>query len=172
MDERNVLLQACAQDVVAHVLYDNYLQAQILSQEMEFSVQRIESYEDLMQQLEAEDELEREVEFLPSPDTMGERRGAGEGLVRPELAVLLAYAKRSIAAALLDSEFPDSPYLFQDLQSYFPPAVVERYGHLIEDHPLKRELVATIASNDVVNAQGITFVSRMVTETGAARPTW
>ena len=168
MDERNVLLQACAQDVVAHVLYDNYLQAQILSQEMEFSVQRIESYEDLMQQLEAEDELEREVEFLPSPDTMGERRGAGEGLVRPELAVLLAYAKRSIAAALLDSEFPDSPYLFQDLQSYFPPAVVERYGHLIEDHPLKRELVATIASNDVVNAQGITFVSRMVTETGAS----
>jgi glutamate dehydrogenase len=168
MDERNVLLQACAQDVVAHVLYDNYLQAQILSQEMEFSVQRIESYEDLMQQLEAEDELEREVEFLPSPDTMGERRAAGEGLVRPELAVLLAYAKRSIAAALLDSEFPDSPYLFQDLQSYFPPAVVERYGHLIEDHPLKRELVATIASNDVVNAQGITFVSRMVTETGAS----
>ena len=168
MDERNVLLQACAQDVVAHVLYDNYLQAQILSQEMEFSVQRIESYEDLMQQLEAEDELEREVEFLPSSDTMGERRGAGEGLVRPELAVLLAYAKRSIAAALLDSEFPDSPYLFQDLQSYFPPAVVERYGHLIEDHPLKRELVATIASNDVVNAQGITFVSRMVTETGAS----
>ena len=168
IDERNVLLQACAQDVVAHALYDNYLQAQILSQEMEFSVQRIESYEDLMQQLEAEDELEREVEFLPSPDTMGERRGAGEGLVRPELAVLLAYAKRSIAAALLDSEFPDSPYLFQDLQSYFPPAVVERYGHLIEDHPLKRELVATIASNDVVNAQGITFVSRMVTETGAS----
>jgi glutamate dehydrogenase len=168
IDERNVLLQACAQDVVAHVLYDNYLQAQILSQEMEFSVQRIESYEDLMQQLEAEDELERDVEFLPSPDTMGERRGAGEGLVRPELAVLLAYAKRSIAAALLDSEFPDLPYLFQDLQSYFPPAVVERYGHLIEDHPLKRELVATIASNDVVNAQGITFVSRMVTETGAS----
>ena len=168
IDERNVLLQGCAQDVVAHVLYDNYLQAQILSQEMEFSVQRIESYEDLMQQLEAEDELEREVEFLPSPDTMGERRGAGEGLVRPELAVLLAYAKRSIAAALLESEFPDSPYLFQDLQSYFPPAVVERYGHLIEDHPLKRELVATIASNDVVNAQGITFVSRMVTETGAS----
>jgi glutamate dehydrogenase len=121
-----------------------------------------------MQQLEAEDELERDVEFLPPPDTMGERRGAGEGLVRPELAVLLAYAKRSIAAALLDSEFPDSPYLFQDLQSYFPPAVVERYGHLIEDHPLKRELVATIASNDVVNAQGITFVSRMVTETGAS----
>ena len=168
MDDRNVLLQSCAQDVVAHVLYDNYLQAQILSQEMEFSAQRIESYEDLMQQLEAEGELERDVEFLPSAEAVADRRGAGDGLVRPELAVLLAYAKRSIAAALLESDLPDSPYLFQDLRSYFPAAVVERYGDLIEEHPLKRELVATIAANDVVNSQGITFVSRMTTETGAS----
>jgi glutamate dehydrogenase len=32
---------------------------------------------------------------------------------------------------------------------------------------LRREIIATMASNDVVNSQGITFVSRMVTETGA-----
>ena len=131
---------------MSHVLYDNYLQAQILSQEMEVSVQRIESYEDLMQQLEAEADLEREVEFLPSARARWVNdAGPAQGMVRPELAVLLAYAKRSIAASLLDSDLPDSPYLFQDLQSYFPPAVVERFGHLIAEHPLKRELVATIA---------------------------
>ncbi len=170
MDDRNLLLQACAQDVVSHVLYDNYLQAQILSQEMEVSVHRIESYEDLMQQLETETDLERWVEFLPSGERIAERRGAGQGMVRPELAVLLAYAKRAIAASLLDSDLPDSPYLFQDLESYFPPAVVERFGHLIAEHPLKRDLVATLVANDVVNAQGVTFVSRMVTETGASIP--
>jgi glutamate dehydrogenase len=168
MDQRNELLQSCAQDVVAHVLYDNYLQAQILSQEMEVSVQRTENYEDLMQQLELEGELERDVEFLPTSDEMMERRAAGRGMVRPELAVLLAYAKRSIAAALLGSDLPDSPYLFADLRDYFPVAVVERFGHLLEDHPLRRDLIATIAANDVVNAQGITFVSRMVSETGAS----
>jgi glutamate dehydrogenase len=169
MDERNELLQACDTDVVAHVLYDNYQQAQILSQEMEVSAQRVEAYEDLMQQLEAgEGELEREVEFLPSSDEMGERRAAGEGLVRPELAVLLAYAKRSIFEALIESELPDSPYLAQDLRTYFPAKIVERFGHLIDDHPLRRELIATIVANDVVNSQGITFVSRMVTETGAS----
>jgi glutamate dehydrogenase len=168
MDQRNELLQSCAQDVVAHVLYDNYLQAQILSQEMEVSVQRTENYEDLMQQLELEGELERDVEFLPTSDEMMERRAAGRGMVRPELAVLLAYAKRSIAAALLGSDLPDSPYLFADLRDYFPAAVVERFGHLLEDHPLRRDLIATIAANDVVNAQGITFVSRMVSETGAS----
>ncbi len=169
MDERNTLQQACVDDVVAHVLYDNYQQAQILSQEVEVSAQRVEAYEDLMQQLEAgEGELDRDVEFLPSSEVMAERRSAGEGLVRPELAVLLAYAKRSIFASLVDSDLPDSPYLAQDLRSYFPAKIVERFGHLIEEHPLRRELIATIVSNDVVNSQGITFVSRMVTETGAS----
>ena len=166
-EERNALLQACADDVVDHVLYDNYLQAQILSQEMEVSAQRIENYEDLMVQLEADGELEREVEFLPSAEEMLQRRADGLGMTRPELAVLLAYAKRAIAASLLDSDLPDSPYLALDAQRYFPPKVVERFGHLIPEHPLQRELVATIASNDVVNSQGITFTSRMVNETGA-----
>ena len=169
MEARNELLQACAGDVVTHVLYDNYQQAQILSQEMEVSAQRVEAYEDLMQQLEAGDgELEREVEFLPSSEEMADRRAAGEGLVRPELAVLLAYAKRAIFDALVTSDLPDSPYLAEDLRTYFPPSIVERFGYLLEHHPLRRELIATIVANDVVNAQGITFVSRMVTETGAS----
>jgi glutamate dehydrogenase len=169
LDGRNELLLACAEDVVAHVLYDNYQQAQILSQEVEVSAQRVEAYEDLMQQLEAgEGELERDVEFLPSSEEMIERRAAGQGLVRPELAVLLAYAKRSNFAALIDSDLPDSPYLAQDLRAYFPDEIVVRFGHLVEQHPLRRELIATILANDVVNSQGITFVSRMATETGAS----
>ncbi len=167
LDERNDLLQACASDVVRYVLYDNYLQAQILSQEEEVTLQRLEASEDLMQQLEAEGELEREVEFLPTSEEMLERRAEGQGLTRPELSVLLAYAKRSAYAALLSSDLPDSDYLVADLERYFPPAIVERFGHLLVDHPLRREIIATLAANDVVNSQGITFVSRMVTETGA-----
>ncbi len=167
-DARNELLQTCAGDVVEHVLYDNYLQAQILSQEMEFSASRIDAYEDLMLQMVADGELEREVEFLPTSEEMLERRANGQGMVRPELAVLLAYAKRSIATELLGSDLPDSEYLQQDdLQRYFPPAIVERFGHLIAEHPLKRELIATIVANDIVNSSGVTFVSRMVTETGS-----
>ncbi|MGZ5300547.1 MAG: NAD-glutamate dehydrogenase [Actinomycetota bacterium] len=168
LQERNELLQSCAPDVVEHVLYDNYLQAQILSQELDFSVERNDAYEDLMQQLVAEGELEREVEFLPSSEEMLERRANGQGMVRPELAVLLAYAKRSIATELIESDLPDSEYLEQnDLRRYFPAAIVDRFGHLIPEHPLKRELIATIVANDVVNSAGITFVSRMVTETGS-----
>jgi glutamate dehydrogenase len=167
MDERNVLLPEVEPDVVRHVLYANFLQAQILSQEVELSPHRMESFEDLMQSLEGEGILDRELEALPNGEEMAERRRAGRGMTRPELAVLLATAKQGLTDALLDSSLPDSEYIEQDLRAYFPPKIVERFGHLIAGHPLRRELVAMIVANDVVNSQGITFVSRVVSETGA-----
>lgn len=167
LEARNALLHDVESDVVRHVLYDNFLQAQILSQEVESAPPRLEAFEDLMQALESQGVLDRALEALPSAEDMAERRRAGRGMARPELAVLLAYAKKSVANALLESSLPDSQYLEQDLRSYFPPLVVERFGHLIAEHPLRRELAATIVANDIVNSQGITFVSRMVSETGA-----
>ena len=166
-DERNSLLEACTDDVVRRVLYDNYLQAQILSQEFAVAAERNEACEDLMLQLEAEGELDRSVEFLPTSDEMAERRGRGEGLTRPELALLVAYSKRSIKRDLLDADLPDSEYLEQDLARYFPEKIVDRFRGRLAEHPLRRELIATIVSNDVVNSQGVTFVSRLVAETGA-----
>ncbi|HET9673119.1 MAG TPA: NAD-glutamate dehydrogenase [Actinomycetota bacterium] len=166
-DARDELLEACTEEVVRSVLYDNYLQAQILSQELAVAADRNEACEDLMAQLELDRDLERAVEFLPTTEEMAERRGRGEGLTRPELALLVAYAKRSISDALLASDLPDSQYLERDLERYFPERIVERFRDLLPEHPLRRELIATIVANDVVNSQGVTFVSRLVAETGA-----
>ncbi|HEX6399289.1 MAG TPA: NAD-glutamate dehydrogenase domain-containing protein, partial [Actinomycetota bacterium] len=168
IEERNTLLDACTDEVVRSVLYANYLQAQILSQEVAVASDRNEACEDLMAQLEADGALERAVEFLPTSEEMAERRGRGEGLTRPELALLVAYAKRSISEALLASDLPDSEYLEKDLELYFPQRIVERFRALLPEHPLRRELISTIVANDVVNSQGVTFVSRLVAETGAA----
>jgi glutamate dehydrogenase len=164
---RDALLAEVTDDVAGHVVYDSFLQAQILAQEVRGSAARMFAYEDLMAELEAEGLLRREVEFLPSSEEMADRRRSGRGLERPELAVLVAYSKRSLTGALLRSPLPDDPYLDGDLRRYFPPAVVERFGHLLAEHPLRRELVATIVSNHVVNALGPTFVSRLLAEQGA-----
>jgi glutamate dehydrogenase len=166
-EARDALIHEVVDDVVAHVLYDNFLQAQILSEAAEKSTIRLEAYEDLMQALEREGILDRKIEDLPSTDEMAERGRSGRGMTRPALAVLLAYAKRSLSAALLRSDLPDVAYFEEDLKSYFPPRVVERFGPLVTEHPLRRELIATIVANDVVNSQGITFVSRLAAETGA-----
>ncbi len=166
-EERDALLAEVTDDVVAHVLYDSFLQAQILSQEVRSSATRVFAYEDLMAALENARILRRRDEALPTTDEMAERRRGGRGLVRPELAVLVAYAKRLLTDALLESDLPDDGAFEHDVRTYFPRPVVARFGHLIAEHPLRRELIATLAANDVVDALGPTFVSGLSGELGA-----
>jgi glutamate dehydrogenase len=166
-EDRDQLLRDVTDDVVAHVLEDSFLQAQILAQEVQESPARVFAYEDLMNQLEEEKLVNRAVEKLPASDVMAERRRAGDGMWRPELAVLLADAKRSLTDALIEGSLVDDAFFETDLREYFPDKVLERCGHLLPEHPLRRELVATIVSNDVLNAMGSTFVSQMQSELGA-----
>jgi glutamate dehydrogenase len=165
--QRDELLHEVQEDVASLVLYDNYLQAQILSQEAAASHQRIEAYEELMAKLEAEGLLEREMEALPSSDEMAERARNGRGMARPELCVLLAYAKRNLKEAVRASRLPEDAYLDRDLRRYFPASIVERFGDLTAEHPLSHDLAATMIANEVVNDLGITWASRMAIETGA-----
>src|SRR5919204_3029075 len=167
LEGRNELLHEVADDVVAHVLYDNYLHVQIVSQETAASPGRIEAYEDLMAELESRHILDRQLEFLPSAEQLAERAASGIELTRPELCVLMAYAKRLLRDQVLQSTLPDDPYLASALSEYFPPKVIERFGWLLADHPLRREIVATIVTNDVINSMGVTFVPRMGAATGA-----
>jgi glutamate dehydrogenase len=120
-----------------------------------------------MVELESHGLLERQLEALPSGELMAERIAAGHGMTRPELCVLLAYAKRLLREQVIESSLPDDPYLGAALAEYFPPLVVERFGHLLPYHPLRREIIATLVTNDVINSMGITFVPRMAAETGA-----
>jgi glutamate dehydrogenase len=165
---RDALLREVTEDVVGHVLYDSFQQAQIIAQEVRRSPGRMDALEDLMELLEARGALDRAGEGLPGTDEMGDRRRVGGGLLRPELAVLVAYAKRHLATALLDGPLPDEPFFAEDLERYFPPKVVASFAALVPEHPLRRELVATIAANDLVNALGPTFASQGLGELGAS----
>ncbi len=165
-DDRDALLADVTEDVVAHVLYDSFLQAQVIAQEVRGSALRIFAYEDLMEALEDPRILRRRDEALPPSDEMAERRRTGDGLQRPEIAVLVAYAKRLLTDALLDSGLPDESAFGHELRAYFPHAVVERFDDLLHEHPLRRELVATRVANDVVDALGPTFVSGLSRELG------
>jgi glutamate dehydrogenase len=116
--------------------------------------------------LEEDGLLDRAAEALPSGEELAERRRAGRGMERPELSLLLTYAKRRIKRSLLESELLEDPWLERDQRGYFPAAVVERFGELLAEHPLRRELIATINANLVVNALGPVFVSQLVSERG------
>jgi glutamate dehydrogenase len=164
---RDALLLEVTEDVVEHVLHDSFLQAQILSEEVVLAKGRLYAYEDLMASLESTGLLIRESERLPGTEELAERRRGGRGLERPELALLLAYAKQALARDLLASDFCEDPWLEGDLRDYFPDPVVERFGHLLPEHPLRRELIAMINANMVVNSLGPTFASQLAAERGA-----
>jgi glutamate dehydrogenase len=165
--ERDEIIESVVDDVVEAILYDNFLQAQVLSQEAAESHRMVELYADLMDRLERDGILDREIEFLPSAEEMVQRGKDGLGMTRPELAVLLAYAKRSLTDLLLDSDLPDDSHFETDLFGYFPNVVSDRFGDEIRAHPLRRELISTIVANQALNSQGSTFYSRMRHLTGS-----
>jgi len=164
--ERDDLLADARDDVVAAVLHDSARQSLALSRSQAASAGRVGAIERLMVELEATGVLDRAVEALPTTAEMAARARAGAGLTRPELAVLMAGAKRSLSAHLLASDVPDQPALRAALVGYFPSRLVGRFDHLLDGHRLRRELVSSVVANEVVDRMGATFASRLAADTG------
>lgn len=151
---RNALLAEMTDSVAEHVLRQNYLQPQTLSLALARR-ENLDDYARLMQQLEAEDRLDRAIENLPDDASLGKRRDASDNLTAPELAVLLAYSKMWLYDHLLASNLPDAPYHQQNLRHYFPAQLGEKFGQYMATHRLHREITSTWLTNDLVNRLGI-----------------
>ena len=100
----------------------------------------------------------------------GQRLRGGQGLTRPELSVLLSYAKIWLNQQLLASDIPEDPWLAGELDRYFPRPLRRRFGALAKEHPLRREIIATAVTNLLVNRSGPTFALRLAGETAATVP--
>jgi glutamate dehydrogenase len=164
---RNALLPQMTDEVAALVLRNNYLQSLALSLAERRAAADIGLDQRLMLRLEQDGRLDRAVEFLPDTAALTERSRRGEGLTRPELAVLLAYAKLTLHDDLLDSRVPDDPYLCRELASYFPALLRERFPDAIATHRLRRDIIATRLANAIINRGGPAIVARLADETGA-----
>jgi len=164
--ERTKLLGSMTNEVGDLCLEDNYLQGQAMTLSQSQGVQALDDQIRLMRVLEKEADLDRGVEYLPDDETLGERRQSNQGLVRPELSVLLSYSKNWLYAALLNSDVPDDPFLSGDLEEYFPTALQKRFSKDIASHRLRREIIATVVTNSMVNRVGETFVTRFIERTG------
>jgi glutamate dehydrogenase len=163
---RDMVLAEVTDDVAERVLEDVGAQTRLISEESTYSPSALDSYEQLMVDLESSGRLERAVEALPDTQEIERRSRAGGGLTRPELGLLLGYAKADLAARLTDSSLPSQPALRVLLDGYFPAAITQRLGGLLESHQLRDELVATLLANDLINQLGITAMSRTVHQLG------
>lgn len=165
--KRNVLLKSMTENVAKLVLRNNYLQTQSISMSETLSVDRIDETARLISDLERTGLLNREIEFLPDEAQIDERRSRKQGFTRPELAIVLSYAKIDLYNGLIDSEESLVDFLAIDPQRYFPSMLRKRYADLLPGHRLSRQILATLVANDLVNRMGPSFVKRVQVDTGA-----
>ena len=168
MNARNAFLAEMTDEVAGLVLRNNYLQTLALSLAERRGMEDFGFLQRLIQTLEARGLLDRGVEYLPDDMQLSERRRRSEPFTRPELSVLLAYAKLTLYDDLLESAVPDDPYLARELVRYFPRAIAARYPDALEHHRLRREIVATHLANSMINRGGPSLIVRIADQTGAA----
>ncbi|WP_299623200.1 NAD-glutamate dehydrogenase [Pelagibius sp.] len=166
--QRDRLLEKMTDEVAEQCLRDNYLQSQSITVTHELGGHLLDRFARFMRALEKDGLLDRAIEFLPDDEVVLERMKRGEGLARPEVAVLLSYSKLVLYDELLDSDLPDDPYFADDLTTYFPKPLRGPFAEQIAQHRLKREIVVTVVSNDMVNRVGINFVHEVREKTGMA----
>ena len=165
--KRDELLASMTDNVAELVLRNNYLQTQSISMSEIRSVERINEIAHLISNLEKTGLLDRDLEYLPDETEIEERRNLKQGFTRPELAVVLSYAKIDLYDGLIDSGETLEDFLIVDPLRYFPKVLRRRFIEFIPGHRLSRQILATLIANDLVNRMGPAFVKRVQDDTGA-----
>ena len=166
-EERNRLLERLTDTVAGLVVMDNESGCQAVSMDEYRARRGMDHYWALMGDLSRIGLLDRDAEGLPSWDQLTARREANQSLTRPELSVLLSYAKLHLKDRLLASDLPDDPSTQDYFFEYFPQGAVDLVPReLAVNHRLRREIVACQLTNDLVDLMGSAFIGRLVRETG------
>ena len=164
---RTELLFGMTEEVASLVLRHNYQQSQAISVAEALAGEEHDRLERFMRALERQGRLDRGVEFLPDTAAMRARGLGRQYLTRPELSVLLAYAKIDLKDEILPSDLPDDPLLRDELLRYFPSTLQQKFEGSIRSHRLRREIATLQVVNSLVNRCGPTFVRSVAQRTGA-----
>ena len=166
-DQRNRQLAAVGQQVAASVLEDNRDQVLSLSLEQIRSSHSVYAFRDHLTALSQRGLLRDADTALPAHEQLRERRAVQAGLTRPELAVLSAYTKIDLTMRLESTPLIDDPYLAERfLRPYFPDEISQGFASDLPHHGLRRELIATLVVNELVDLMGSVFVFDLVRDRG------
>jgi glutamate dehydrogenase len=169
-DARNALLARMTDSVAALVLEDNRLQALGLSIAEAGGAAELAPYVRLINAFAKHGRLDRKVEGLASDQELMRRTQDGNGLTRPELAILFATAKLTLQDAIEHCPLADDPVMHQDLFGAFPPEMRDAHGDAIARHQLRREIVATELANRIINRLGVLPPFALIDEEGCPPP--
>ncbi|ALS33194.1 glutamate dehydrogenase [Pseudoalteromonas translucida KMM 520] len=165
--QRDELLYAMTDEVSKLVLNDCYRQTHTISITQSKGSSTLKEKIRFIHALEKDGKLNRAIEFIPSDEELAERAAAGKDLTRPELAILVSYSKMVLKESFVTDEITENPYYRQLLVNSFPLPLREKFNEAMDNHPLRKEIIATKLANQIVNDMGLNFMVRMHEETGA-----
>jgi glutamate dehydrogenase len=159
-EDSQATLNSMTEQVVKLVLDSNYNQALAISIDERFSRKYLNDFLKVIEVLDNNiPAFNRAAFYIPKNENINEIIDINGSIVRPVLCSLLSYSKIFLKKVLLESTLVDDQFALQFLYRYFPKSFVGAYEHEIINHPLKREIIATMMADIIVNAQGSTFVS-------------
>ncbi len=161
---RNKLLEDMTENVGELVLQHNYDQTGALSLAELRSLLDHNAYERFMTSLEGRGLLNRAVEGLPGKEAMQTRANDKAGLTRPEIAVIMAYAKNILFDDLIVTDVADDAFMDKTLAAYFP-AKLQKYKSAMAGHRLRREIIISRLVNKIVDVCGPLVVMRLQEQT-------
>jgi len=166
--QRNQLLIDMTENVAQLVLHNNSRQTQAITIAQSEALKRSAEYRRFMNELQRQGRLDRKLEFLPTDEVLLERQTHGKSLTRPELAILISYAKAVLKEDLTQANIVDDEYLAKFIETAFPHKIAQLFPLALRNHRLRCEIVATQIANDMVNTMGISFAQRLMESTGAS----
>ncbi len=164
--DRDAYLERAQDEVAAEVLRQVDHSVAALNRGVPDSADRLDAYAALIDVLEASGRVDRAVESLPGADELAVRRAAGAGMIRPELAVLLAYAKSDLGAAIEQSPIVADRSFAEAVEGYFPSAMRADFGDLVAKHRLYDQLLATEVAGEIVDQLGAAWAHETAAELG------
>ncbi|HXW78029.1 MAG TPA: NAD-glutamate dehydrogenase domain-containing protein [Acidimicrobiales bacterium] len=163
---REAMLVGSKEAVASAVLAEVERSIVALDRAASSSAAELAAYEALMEDLSSAQLLDLDVEALPGAEELARRRQAGAGLSRPEVAVLVSYARSEVARSTEASPLSSDESLWPCARKYFPPGPLEAFSDLVLDHPLFRQLVSSQVANSVVEQMGPVWAHEVAAQMG------
>lgn len=166
--QRQLLLISITADIERLVLRDNILQTHLLARENQAQSEAPvrHRYAMLIDQMEAEGVIARNLEQLPETAELARRDAEGCGICAPELAVIIAHVKNRYKHALAALPLSGCDWARSLMMPYFPPALVAVRDPL--SHPLANAILATVLANEVINRCGPLMIPMLAARHGVA----
>lgn len=171
-EERNKFMKKAAPDIAALALRNAARPLLALSLAEKNSLVDLPYQSRFIGEMERACRFDRQAEGLPDNQILVMRQAQRQGLNRPELAVMMAYAKSMLKQDILASpSLINDPYLDKSLAACFPAEMRKAYAAEMAVHPLRKEIIATALANDIINHAGMTYIPRLADKTGQSTET-